>query len=112
MFKRTSFAFGLVVLGTGCAQWLPAASHEIEPGVFKITATGNSFASTDDLRKKVEKKAAKVCGDQAYKKASKDKYQSHKQRTYTDSGYQTSHYFTYTTTVECVSTAQEQAPTA
>ncbi len=50
----------------GCAQMIPAKATRIESGVYMLQATGNMFASTDSLRKKVDKKAESVCAGKGF----------------------------------------------
>ena len=56
----------LLLFIQGCAQWFPANSKEIGPGVFRLQAVGNIFASDKGLLKKIEKKAAKKCGERGH----------------------------------------------
>ena len=101
MRRKVLIVLILSATGVACANWLPASSNEISPGEYEISAAGNSFISVDSLKKKVEKKAAKKCDGDGYTRTKKDQYQSHESKTYTNGGYQTSYYFTYTITIKC-----------
>ena len=70
------------VLFIGCATWFPAAVQEVEPGTYKITATGNSFASLDDMKSKVEKKAEQKCAGKGYEHVEKSKTDFKQQKDY------------------------------
>ncbi|CAH0991052.1 hypothetical protein SIN8267_01153 [Sinobacterium norvegicum] len=50
----------------GCAQWFPAHVDEYQPGEYRLTAYGNSFAKRQELQHKFDREAAKICGDEAY----------------------------------------------
>lgn len=62
--KKVIVIFGFLM--SGCATWFPAAVHEVEDGVYTITATGNSFASLENMKVKVDKKAGVVCGEKGF----------------------------------------------
>mgnify|MGYP005667003195 CR=1 FL=1 len=50
----------------GCATWFPAAVNEIEEGVYTLTTTGNSFASSEKMAQKLNRKADALCGEAGY----------------------------------------------
>jgi hypothetical protein len=56
----------LILAISGCAQMIPARSLELEPGKYKLEASGNVFASIPSLIKKIDKKAIKLCGEGKY----------------------------------------------
>ncbi len=60
------FLIVAVLMVTGCAQMIPARSAEIAPGKYKLTASGNVFASIKSLIEKIDKKAVKLCGADNY----------------------------------------------
>jgi hypothetical protein len=41
---------------------IPATHAEIEPGKYSISTTGSVFSSRNDLQKKIDSKAEKLCG--------------------------------------------------
>lgn len=50
----------------GCARMIPARAKELEPGKFKLMASGNIFASISSLEAKIDKRAKKLCGEENY----------------------------------------------
>ena len=88
-----------VALLSGCATWFPAAVHELDDGSYKITATGNSFASIDKMKKKVEKKAKSLCEDNNVIYKQKASPKSHKDKDYVNGGY--TRYTTVSAIVSC-----------
>jgi len=101
LVRKTPLFLVLCALPLGCANWLPASVHEIVPGEYEITTTGNSFISVESMKRKVERKAIKICGSAEYERIKRDRYQSHKSRVVTNGVQQTSYYFTYTLRIEC-----------
>lgn len=59
--KKSAFLFSIILV-SGCAQMIPARSTEIEPGKYKLEASGNAFASIPSLIEKIDQKAVKLCG--------------------------------------------------
>ncbi len=55
-----------IIFSLGCAQMIPARSVELEPGKYKLEASGNMFASIPELVEKIDKKAVKLCGSGKY----------------------------------------------
>lgn len=101
MIKKAPLLFVLCGLTLGCANWFPAAVHEVAPGEYEIRATGNSFISIESMKQKVENKAVKICDGAGYERTKRDRYQSHEGRAVTNGVLQTSYYFTYTLVIEC-----------
>lgn len=91
----------ILVVTSGCAQWLPANYGEIAPGVFKISATGNSFASREDLQQKIDKKAEQLCLPHGYSYTKPANIESHKQEVTIDGVEQSSYYFVVSRVAYC-----------
>ncbi len=91
--------FFLVLIFSGCASWIPAAVNEIKPGVFEISTTGNSFASSEKMRKKLEDKASSLCGEKGFEITKQPSIEWKEQKDYS-TGIKTS-YQTMQMTVEC-----------
>jgi len=95
----TIASFALLV---ACAQMFPAASKQIAPGVYELVATGNSFATREQLQSKIDKKATKLCGEKNYEYQGLGDYKLNKQKNYTSGGgYTSTHYFQLKTTIKC-----------
>lgn len=58
---RCCLVFGILFLA-GCAQLHQAKSEQLEPGVHRLSAIGNVFASQEILQKKLNERAARICG--------------------------------------------------
>ena len=87
---------------TACAQMFPAASIELEPGLYRVTSTGNTFAKPSDLDFRIEKKAIKLCGEGNYDYVGLPEAKVGKQKIYTGGGASTTaHYFQRTRLVKC-----------
>ena len=61
--KKSIFVFAVVFI-TGCAQWIPARSTELSSGRYSLQSSGNVFASYESLKKIIDKKAVKLCGNE------------------------------------------------
>lgn len=83
----------------GCATWFPAAVQEMEPGVYKITATGNSFASLEEMKAKVNKKAEEKCEGKGYQHVKDPGVDFKQQKDYTTGA--TSNYKQAHITITC-----------
>jgi hypothetical protein len=44
----------------------PASYHEMEPGKYQLSSSGNVFASIETLKGKIDKRAAELCGQDNY----------------------------------------------
>lgn len=67
---------------TGCATWFPAAVQEMGDGVYKISATGNSFASQEKMKIKLVKKAESICKENGFDYVTEPKVDWKKQKDY------------------------------
>ena len=85
---------------TGCATWIPASSKILDDGSYQLTTTGNSFASIDKMKEKLEKKAASLCGESGFEYVKKPGVDFAQQKDYT-TGITTS-YKTMSTNIKCV----------
>ncbi len=72
----------LVVILTGCAQWIPARSTELSPGRYSLESSGNMFATYESLKKIIDKKAMKLCGEGLYEYESEGDLAHMTQTTY------------------------------
>ncbi|XPF95759.1 hypothetical protein ACM9HF_07000 [Colwellia sp. RE-S-Sl-9] len=88
-----------IALLTGCAAWFPANVHEVEEGVFTISAVGNSFASRDKMKEKINKKADFLCSGKGYERLAREGTTWAKQKNYS-TGHSTS-YQTMLMTIRC-----------
>lgn len=88
-----------ITLLSGCATWFPATVHEVEEGVFTISAVGNSFASLKEMKEKINKKASVVCAGKGYKRVVKAGTKWAKQKDYS-TGLSSS-YKTMSMTITC-----------
>ena len=95
--KKLTLSLALAL--SGCATWFPAAVDEIEQGVYTITTTGNSFASQEKMRLKLNKKAESLCGDAGYSERKGASVDWHEQKDY-NTGI-TSNYQQMKMTIEC-----------
>lgn len=66
LFIAIALALLLPVTLNGCAQWFPASAQELSPGVYRVQAIGNSFATLSDLNAKIADKAAELCGAESF----------------------------------------------
>lgn len=90
----------VVVMLCGCTQMLPATSKLEAPGVYTVKAFGNSFANIDKLKEKVDKKAAKLCGESGFTYVDGG-LQVKQERTYNNGGTQSGSYKVFSKTVKC-----------
>lgn len=97
--KVTLYLIFFVVLLSGCATWFPAAVQEIEEGVYSISATGNSFASQEKMRLKVNKKAEAICQGKGYEKVEKESVKWAEQKDYVNN--LTTSYQVMSMTITC-----------
>lgn len=88
-----------VALLSGCATWFPASVHETEEGIYTISAVGNSFASREGMKEKINKKAASVCEGKGYDRVVKEGTKWTKQKDYSTG--LTSSYQTMSMTITC-----------
>lgn len=68
--------------------------------MYTVKAFGNSFANEDKLQEKVDKKAAKLCGDKGFTYVDGG-LQVKQERTYNNGGTQVSNYKVLAKTVVC-----------
>ena len=90
----------LILTISGCATWIPAAVSELEDGSYQLSTTGNSFASMEKMKAKLEKKANSLCGTSGFEYVKKPGVNFAQQKDYT-TGISTS-YKTMTTNVKCI----------
>ena len=89
----------ILILLSGCATWFPASVQEIEQGVFTISAIGNSFASREGMKEKINRKADSLCIDKGYEKLAKESVRWTKQRDYASGRTET--FQTMSMTITC-----------
>lgn len=89
----------LVIFLSDCATWFPASVHETEEGIFTISAVGNSFASREKMKVKINKKADSVCDGKGYERLVKEGTKWTKQKDYS-TGVSSS-YKTMSMTITC-----------
>ena len=77
-----SFIVACICMLAGCAQMIPARSVEISSGKYKLEASGNIFASHQQLQSIIDKKAKKLCGDNLYHYESPGDLEHKTQTTY------------------------------
>jgi hypothetical protein len=85
---------------TGCAQWLPANYSELESGTYALSATGNSFASVEQLQEKIDKKAAQLCAN-GYNFVEPAEITNHTQDTYMNGTTYSGSYFVLHRVAKC-----------
>ncbi len=56
----------LVLLSYGCASWIPPAIQRHDNGSITLSTSGNSFASKENMKAKLDKKAEKLCEGRGY----------------------------------------------
>ncbi len=96
--------YGLLIpafMVVGCAQMFPAAYKELDEGKYWIQATGNAFATPEQLSAKVEKRASQLCGEGGYVHDEPAKLEGHTQKTYSGTMVIEAGYSTFTSTVKC-----------
>ncbi len=91
----------LLIVVQGCAQMIPARAWEIEPGIYKLEASGNVFASDESLHAKIDKKSAKKCGVSGFSYLDKSSPRWNKQTTYSNGVRVTASYKVLTKTIQC-----------
>lgn len=84
-----------------CAQMVPARSTELSPGRHELTATGNTFSSRAELQKKVDAKAARICGAGPFIYEGNGEFEVKKTESYAVSGRMDTSYFELTRIVVC-----------
>lgn len=86
----------------GCAQMFPAAVKEVEPGIYRVQASGNSFTSAASLRNKVESKALKLCEPVGFEEVSAPTHEFLQQKTYSGNYTYSAGYQVVTRYVRCL----------
>ena len=84
---------------TACATWIPAAAHKLDDGSYNLSTTGNSFASTEKMKVKLEKKANSLCGDSGFEYVKKPGLNLGSQKDYTTG--MTSSFKVMSTQIKC-----------
>ena len=70
------------IVMSGCAQWMPANVTDLENGMYEVSASGNSFASIESMKEKIEKKASKLCSNSGFEYVESPTLDWHKQTDY------------------------------
>lgn len=84
----------------GCATWFPASVRLLDDGSYQLSATGNSFASMEKMKEKLEKKARSLCDESGFDYVKKPGVAFAQQKDYTTG--LTSSYKTMSTNIKCV----------
>lgn len=97
----TAATLGAALIAQGCAQMIPARSWELDEGLYKLEASGNIFASNESLQEKVDKKAAKICGEAGFTYVEDTGVVMQNETTYTNGYSVDASYKVLTKTVKC-----------
>ena len=89
-----------VLLLTSCATWIPAAAHKQDDRSYLLSTTGNSFASIEKMKIKLEKKANSICEEYGFEYIKKPNVTFGKQKDYSTGT--TSSYKSVSTTIKCL----------
>ena len=93
------FVLTAVLIFSGCATWIPPTVIELEEGTYRLSTTGNSFASREKMELKLEKKARSLCGESGFEYIKKPSVSWGEQKDYSTG--MTVSYKVMSTTVKC-----------
>ena len=86
----------------GCAQLQQTKSEELDQGVYRLSTIGNVFASSDELHKKLNERAARICGgSERYQYLSEVEIKEFEQETNQGGVSATGSYQVYSRLVKC-----------